>query len=88
MQMDVIEAQYSQLGEALSKAQDFKEAQRAHESFLTALMDTSLLDMPMFVSHLTCAPVLRDALRASLELSFPVDFILFLRFYTSVGRHR
>ena len=54
LQMDVIESQYTQLGEALSKAQDFKEAQRAHEGFLTALMDTSLLDMPIFVSYLTC----------------------------------
>ena len=54
VQMDVIEAQYTQLGEALSKAQDFKEAQRAHEGFLTALMDTSLLDIPLFVAHLVC----------------------------------
>jgi len=51
-QMDVIEVQHAQLNRSISNAQDFKEAQKAHDAFLSALIEQSFLDMPMFTSAL------------------------------------
>lgn len=44
-QVDVIEAQSSKLVECIANAQDFSEAERAHQNFLNAIVTQSFLDM-------------------------------------------
>lgn len=45
LQVDVIEAQSSKLVECIGNAQDFSEAERAHQHFLDAIVTQSFLDM-------------------------------------------
>lgn len=45
MQVDVIEAQSVKLMECIASAQDFSEAEHAHQNFLTAIITQSFLDM-------------------------------------------
>lgn len=45
MQVDVIEAQSSILSQCIANAQDFSEAERAHQTFLDAVVTQSFLDM-------------------------------------------
>ncbi|CAL8466718.1 g6254 [Coccomyxa elongata] len=46
MQVDVIEAQCTELDKQIAHARDFKDAETAHEAFLTSLIEQSFLDMP------------------------------------------
>ena len=45
VQVDVIEAQSSILSQCIANAQDFSEAERAHQTFLDAVVTQSFLDM-------------------------------------------
>lgn len=45
LQVDVIEAQSSVLSQCIANAQDFSEAERAHETFMDAVVTQSFLDM-------------------------------------------
>lgn len=45
VQVDVIEAQSSILSQCIANAQDFSEAERAHQTFLNAVVTQSFLDM-------------------------------------------
>ncbi|KAL0056051.1 hypothetical protein WJX82_007204 [Trebouxia sp. C0006] len=45
VQVDVIEAQSSVLSQCIANAQDFSEAERAHETFMDAVVTQSFLDM-------------------------------------------
>lgn len=45
MQVDVIEAQSSILSQCIANAQDFSEAERAHQTFMDAVVTQSFLDM-------------------------------------------
>lgn len=45
VQVDVIEAQSSILSQCIAHAQDFSEAERAHQTFLDAVVTQSFLDM-------------------------------------------
>lgn len=44
-QVDVIEAQSSILSQCIANARDFSEAERAHQTFLDAVVTQSFLDM-------------------------------------------
>mmetsp|Transcript_40043 Transcript_40043/g.102447 ORF Transcript_40043/g.102447 Transcript_40043/m.102447 type:complete len:169 (+) Transcript_40043:3-509(+) len=52
LQLDVIEVQYSQLHEAIAQAQDFKEAERAHQDYVKALTSQAFLDISNISSHI------------------------------------
>ena len=45
VQVDVIEAQSSTLSQCIANAQDFSEAERAHQTFMDAVVTQSFLDM-------------------------------------------
>ena len=45
VQVDVIEAQSLILSQCIANAQDFSEAERAHQTFLNAVVTQSFLDM-------------------------------------------
>lgn len=48
----MIEVQYTQLHEAISNAQDFKEAERAHQDYVKALTSQAFLDISNISTHI------------------------------------
>ncbi|EIE26424.1 hypothetical protein COCSUDRAFT_58962 [Coccomyxa subellipsoidea C-169] len=58
MQVDVIEAQSCELSKQIAYARDFKDAETAHEAFLTSLVEQSFLDMRPLTDNLEAIYVL------------------------------
>lgn len=53
LQVDVLEAQFSQLTEKIQSTHDFESIKHAHESFVTTLQSQLFFTMPAVSSSLT-----------------------------------
>ena len=74
VQVDVIEAQSCELSKQIAHARDFKDAETAHEAFLTSLIEQSFLDMRPLTDNLEAIYILCLRLCSTVQVDWPSTF--------------